>query len=796
MTTSLHIGAALDDAGERADDLRLPPADLTTHGVIVGMTGSGKTGLGVVLLEECARAGIGTVVIDPKGDLANLALRFPSLSPEEFVPWIDPAAAEREGVDVPALAERTAAQWREGLLAWGLGEADIAALRDSADVTVYTPGSTAGVPLSLLGSLAPPALSWDTEAEALRDEIAGFVEGLLTMAGVQADPLSSPEHVLLTTIVETAWRQGQSLEPAQLVSQVLTPPVRKLGVFEVDAFYPPAERRKLAMRLNGLLASPSAASWLEGGRIDIGQMVRTPDGRPRCAVISIAHLSDEERQFVVAVLLSKVVTWMRSLPGTAQLRTLVYMDEVAGFAPPTAVPPAKRPILTIMKQARAFGVGMVLATQNPVDLDYRAIGNAGTWMIGRLQTERDRARLLDGMSSAAGTVDLAQLSGAIAALDKRQFLLHRAGGAAPLRFTSRWAMSYLRGPLTRAEIGALTHPEATVPGPAAAPAIAVPAPSTAPAEVPADATPVAPQVADGIRVAYLDPAAPWASQVGAVAGGAALQASAAFRLIVHYRDAKAEIDHSEEWEAVFHPLIRHCTADDAIAVDYDDRDLLPAPPDGAMYVLPEAPLGDAGWFKTLEKSLIDHVRVDRALEVPRNRKLKLYGRVGESAEAFAARCAAAADDAADAEAAKLTTTLEARIARKRASAETAQRRQESAAADVQTRRNQEVVSGAGALLGVLLGGGAKGARAARGAGSAASRRGMTQRAQQRHAEAAARADLAEQELIDLQQQLLDDVAAIHDKWAAVADEIDSVTISPSAANLRVVDRAVVWVPTS
>lgn len=785
----LHVGALLNDRGERGDDLRLDAADLTTHGICVGMTGSGKTGLGVVLLEECARAGIGALVIDPKGDLANLALRFPTLSAKEFSPWVDPADAEREGLTTAELAQQTAQRWEQGLASWGLAATDVAALRDAADVTVFTPGSTAGVPLSMLGSLTPPPVEWDSGEEMLRDEIAAFVDGLLTMAGVDADPLASREHALLSTIIETAWRQGTTLDQPQLVGQVLAPPVRKLGVFDVDTFFPPADRSKLAMRLNGLLASPSAASWLEGAPVDIGAMLRTPDGRPRCAVVSIAHLTDEERQFAVATLLSKVVTWMRGLPGTGTLRALVYMDEVAGFAPPSAVPPAKRPILTIMKQARAFGVGMVLATQNPVDLDYKAIGNAGTWLIGRLQTERDRARLIDGMSSAAGDIDLAALSETIGALDKREFVLHRASGGAPVRFTTRWAMSYLRGPLTSAELRALTPAS-----PVAAPSVAdAPASRSGAA---ADTTAVAPQVASAVRVTYLDPAATWSSEVGAATGGTTLEAALAVRVALTYRDAKADIDHTQEWEVVFHPLSARLDPDTAISVDYDDRDLRTDPPPDCLYSLPQAPVADVGWYRDVEKALLADVRADRALEVRRNAALKLYARIGESEQDFAARCAAAAAQRADAEAAKLAKSLEGRIARKRAQVEGAQRGEAAAAADAQSRRAQEVVSGAGALLGVLLGGGSRAARAARGAGGVASRRGMTQRAAQRREEAAARVALTAQELSELEQQLLDELDGIQTRWQETAADIDSVSLSATASNVRVTDRALVWVPTA
>ncbi|HWH13994.1 MAG TPA: DUF87 domain-containing protein, partial [Miltoncostaeaceae bacterium] len=460
----LMLGALVDPAtGARAaDPLALPSADLTTHGVIVGMTGSGKTGLGVVLIEECLLAGIPAILIDPKGDLTNLALTFPDLAPEQFLPWIDPAAADRAGVAPERYAADQAAAWREGLAGWGLGPERVAALHRAAEVTVYTPGSTAGVPLNVVGALRAPSARGDLEA--MRDEVAGYVSGLLGLVGIDADPLASREHILLSNLVESAWAAGRDLDLGALVAQVLRPPMRMLGVLELDAFFPPADRTALAMRLNGLLASPAFAAWAAGPPLDVATLLHAPDGRPRCAVITTAHLSDAERQFATALVLGKVVTWMRAQSGTTDLRALVYMDEVAGYVPPVAAPPTKAPIMTLMKQARAFGVGTVLATQNPVDVDYKALANAGTWFVGRLQTERDRARLLDGMTDAGGQVDTAALAETIAGLGRRQFVLRRAGRDRPDVMTARWAMSYLRGPLTREQIARLTPPAATPPG--------------------------------------------------------------------------------------------------------------------------------------------------------------------------------------------------------------------------------------------------------------------------------------------------------------------------------------------
>ncbi|MGH7443332.1 MAG: ATP-binding protein, partial [Longimicrobiales bacterium] len=389
--TALWLGEELNEQGERAGTrVDIDPAHLTTHGVVVGMTGSGKTGLGVVLLEEALVRGIPTLILDPKGDMGNLLLNFPELRAADFRPWVDEAADGGPAADTAA--QRAADAWREGLAGWGIDGERMRRLGASADFTIYTPGSESGVALNVLGSLQPP-VGADTESRT--DEIEAFVSGLLTLIGRPADPVSGREHILLSNLIDRAWQANQAIDLATLVAQVATPPIRKLGVFELDTFFPPADRMQLAIQLNALLASPSFATWLRGAPLDMENMLRAGAGRARAAIVYLAHLSDSERQFVVTLVLSKLVSWMRRQPGTSDLRALVYMDEVFGFAPPTAAPPSKKPILTILKQARAHGVGLVLSTQNPVDLDYKAMSNAGTWMIGRLQTERDKARILE-----------------------------------------------------------------------------------------------------------------------------------------------------------------------------------------------------------------------------------------------------------------------------------------------------------------------------------------------------------------------------------------------------------------
>jgi hypothetical protein len=436
--------------------------DLVTHAAIIGMTGSGKTGLAIGLLEEAAIDGVPAIAIDPKGDLANLLLTFPDFSPDAFRPWVNAEAAAREGVSVDDLAKQQAETWKQGLESWGQDAARVRRLRDAIDVNVFTPGSNAGLPLSILKSFDAPPSEIVEDHELFAEQVTTSVTGLLTLAGIDADPLKSREHILLSTIVTTAWRNGEALDLASIIQRVQSPPVQKIGVLELDAFYPAAERFQLAMALNNLLASPGFQAWMQGAPLDVGQLLYTPQGKPRLSILSVAHLGDAERMFFVSMVFSQTVAWMRKQKGTTSLRAILYMDEVAGYVPPTANPPSKPPLLTLLKQARAFGLGVVLATQNPVDLDYKALSNIGTWFLGRLQTERDKLRVLDGLEGAiagAGAFDRADMDRTLSALGKRVFLLHNVHESQPQVFETRWTLSYLAGPLTREQIRTLMAPK-------------------------------------------------------------------------------------------------------------------------------------------------------------------------------------------------------------------------------------------------------------------------------------------------------------------------------------------------
>ncbi len=826
----MFLGGEIDPvSGKRVlRDIIYDASNLTTHGIIVGMTGSGKTGLGIVMLEEALSSGIPCLILDPKGDMGNLLLNFPSFSPRDFLPWINEAEAKSRAISADQLAVQISESWRSGLAEWGIGPDRMQKLADSAGYTIYTPGSVSGVPINVVGSLVAPRLDWSdsSQAEIGRNEIEGLVSSFLVLARIDADPISSPEHILMANIIEKAWSEGRDLDLGSLIAQVRHPPIRKLGVFEIDSFYPQKERDRLAIRLNGLIASPSFAAWMAGPPLDIERMLYSPRGQPQASIIYLAHLSESERQFVVTLILSRLITWMRRQSGTPDLRALVYMDEVFGFAPPTAEPPSKKQILTILKQGRAYGVGMVLSTQNPVDLDYKAMSNAGTWMIGRLQTERDKARILEGIESVSGQTDMKLFDRLISNLGKRQFVLQSAKAKEPVIFTSRWSMSYLAGPLDRNQIERLTrdHPLRSISvSPSFAGAAYVPAasesfetasaaasqerlpkgegmeitrggsvgvPPKASGEISRDESQVAPRVDPSSAVYYLDPSAPWASQVRSIPGGRRLQAGLIARVHLKYDDNKAAVDHTEEWEAIIFPLSQRFDPRSAINVDYDDRDLASRPPERAIYLLPNADLDKASYFKEAKSALQDHLARNRSITILRNPALDLYSRVGESRNDFERRCAQAAEDKADAEMAKLKDKHESSINRIKSQLNNADRRVRELNTDTRQRQQEELLHGAGDLLSGLLGG----RRRSLSLGGAASRRSMTIRTQERLRSAEEKKEEKESELEELEDKLAEEISAISDRWKIAADQIEEIEIPLEKADIDVEEVSVLWIP--
>lgn len=798
----LFIGEKIDaESGDRTgDSVVLDSSDFTTHGVIVGMTGSGKTGLGVVLLEEALLSGIPVLAIDPKGDLSNLSLTFPTQLADAFEPWIDEGAARVGQTTVAELADKTAGMWKDGLASWGLDGSDVAALQKAANPIIYTPGSSSGVPLNALGRLAKPE---SDDPQILQDEVDSTVAGLLSLIGIESDALAGREHILMANLIMRAWDAGSVMDLPALLGQMMDPPIRKLGVLELDSFFPPKDRHALVMKLNGLLASPSFAAWSEGAPLDIESMLWTSDGDPRAAIVSLSHLDEKERQFAVTLVLSKLISWMRSQSGTGELRVLVYIDEVAGYAPPTANPPTKGPILTLLKQARAFGVGLVLSTQNPVDLDYKAISNAGTWMIGRLQTEQDKNRLVDGLRAADGGVDVAEVERIISGLGKRQFVLRSARSSSLPLLTTRWAMSYLAGPLTRDQIGGLMAGQkaesaaaaatASTAAAAAGGAEGAGAPSSGP-ELAANESSVPPKLPDNLTTRYVHASAPWLAALGASAEGSRLAPALAARMNLLFDDTKADLRHTEEWEAIIPISGDSIDVDDAVQVDFDDRDFVTDSPQNPVYVIPEFNL-TATALKKAKTDLRAALYSAETLTLQKNAALKLWSRPGESTEEFAKRCEAASDQFADEAAAKLRTKLETKYERVQTALAKAEDRVVELEGASKGRKTQNIVDLGSSILGGLFGG----RKSARSLGSAARRMASGSR-QSKSAETrleSAQNRVAEKvdELDELEADLQDAVIEIDDEWTEKAQAVESVEVPLEKTDITIDDFLLVWLPT-
>jgi Helicase HerA, central domain len=762
------------------DDSRfeMPAKLLTTHGVCVGMTGSGKTGLCITIIEELRRAGVPSIIIDPKGDMTNLALAFPKLQGSDFAPWIDTTTSSE-----PRDAEATAQQWREGLTRDGLSGEDISAMERECPVKVFTPGSTAGAPLNILAGLAKPDID---DEETKNGMLKAAVSGLLGLVGVDADPLTGKEFILLANIVDYCWENDEETSLERIIAYVQSPPIKRIGVFTVDAFIGAGQRRELALRLNGLMASPSFRLWLIGAPLAIESLLFTADGKPQTAVLYLAHLPERERLFVIGLVAARLTVWMRRQAGTENLRALFYVDEVAGMMPPHPHnPPTKEPLLTLFKQARAFGVGVLVATQNPMDVDYKAFGNAGLWLVGRLTTANDRRRIVDGLRGVTGVPD--DLAAQLAGLGKRQFFVRDVRGETST-IRSRFAMSFLRGPMTKSDIERL--PQAGT--------IAEELPS---AEAPTG-LPTPPQVAnvpayflaaEALREPELTPV----FGVSAPAGRATPFYRPAFYVScqVRYDDAKAKLAYDETVSRLAYPL--------------DDRDQLPPfdatgtlpnlqpfllqhPEPNARFAPLPAFLDETRELDAAAAALVGFIRHERILELLFNPELRMFSRPDEKPDDFGARCQDAADEKAKDKLAKEQTrherTLE-RLDRKRSRIEA---RLADATAETKEREMEGVATMLETAAGFLFGRRRSVGRAVSGT---LSRRRMTAKTERRKDRYVGELGELVEEIDKLQDDLADAEDAITEEFEAKARAVEVYRVEAEAGDIRVVERAVIWVPT-
>ena len=806
---SFYLGKLVNPkTGELGEILQYDARDLTTHGVCLGMTGSGKTGLCIDLLEEAALDDIPSIIIDPKGDITNMLLTFPDLKPADFKPWINVDDARRKDMTVEEYAQRTAKTWADGLADWGQGPERVRRLKESAEFVIFTPGSDAGAQVSILQTLSAPDLSWDDNEEQLREKIAGTVSALLGLAHVKIESIHSREHVLLSHIFEEAWRAGEDLDLAKLILGIQRPPIRKLGVFDIDTYFPPSDRMELAMALNNIIAAPSFEAWMEGAPLDIPTIIKAPDGRPRVSIFYIAHLSDTERMFFVTLLLQQIQTWMRTLSGTTSLRCILYFDEVFGYFPPhPADPPSKKPLLTLLKQARAYGLGVVLVTQNPVDLDYKGLTNAGTWFIGKLQTDRDKMRVLEGLESVASQegarFERAYFDRLIGALKSREFILHNVHEDAPVVFKTRWAMSYLRGPLTRSQVRELMEGR-DVDLPAgkakarksertrATEAASAPreeikedgfasAPPTLPAKIEQYYLPVVMPEPEARRQARIENARSKLVYQPAVIGIATMR-------YVHKTsgiDAQEPVDYLlwpeqigavPEWDSAEHPRI-------------EARDLDTATYAEAYFAEVPRELSKATRMAALKKDLADYLYRNHWLVVKHNPSLKIYARPEDTENDFKDRCREAAREGRDKEVEKIRSRCETKIERIEDRIQREERELDEDRVEHEARKQEEWLSAGESLLSLF-----GGRRRSSAFSSASRKRRLTKQSKADVTESIEALAALKEDVAELQEELEEALEEVTRRWAEKSDDVEELKVRPRRTDVDLEVFGLAWVP--
>ena len=794
---TFYLGKGIDPGAEAPrDDLLLYDAkDLTTHGMCVGMTGSGKTGLCLSLLEEAAIDGIPAIAIDPKGDLGNLMLTFPNLEPSDFEPWVDEGEALRKGMDKAAYAKRMADLWKNGLASWGQDGARIQRFRDAVDLCIYTPGSTAGRQLTVLRSFDAPPEAVRDDSEAMRERVSSTVSSLLCLLGVKADPIQSREHILLSTLLHNAWIEGTDLSLAKVIQKIQKPGLDRIGVFDLESFFPEKDRFALAMTLNNLLAAPAFGAWMEGEPLDIQRLLWTEKGKPRLSIVSIAHLNDSERMFFVTLLLSEIVAWMRGQSGSTSLRAIVYMDEVFGFLPPTANPPSKLPMLTMLKQARAYGVGMMLATQNPVDLDYKALSNMGTWFLGRLQTERDKLRVLDGLegaSRASGGFNRADVEATLSGLRSRVFLMNNVHEKGPTLFHTRWALSYLRGPLTRQQIKRLSgsRPSPTSTNrPKTSRTKAAKAAAKREVKKAVESAPVLPP---GIEPKYV-------VREKAIRDGHSLLYRPALlaRGRLHFVNVRRDVDQWDD-ESLYVALDAQATrADlwsDATSLGTRGLELEEEPEDGARFgELPGAATKKAS-YTSWKKRLKDYFYRERTLSMYRCTVLKLYSEAGELKGDFRARMSQALREKRDEAIEKLKAKYRPKFERLDERIRKREQKVEKEQEQYAQAKSSSVVSWGKTILGAVLGRKIGSIGNVSRTGTAMSRSARIAKEKEDVRRAGEDLGTAVENLEEMEKEFEVALDALKTKYDEKSLEIEDKPIRPRKSDIDVTSCDLVWLP--
>ena len=844
--TDLYLGRLFDSQNKKIIDrpFTYNPADLTTHAVVTGMTGSGKTGLCITLLEEAALQGIPALIIDPKGDLTNLLLHFPNMAPQDFQPWIDPEMARRAGKSLDQAANEAALSWRNGLGQWGIGPERLMALKNAVQFAIYTPGSDSGLLIKALSSLALPTKQERANREILVDKISSTVTALLGLVGLKdIDPLRSRDHILLSRIIEDTWKQGKDVDLAELILQTQNPPFDELGAFSIDTFFPQKDRMDLAMQLNNILASPSFQGWREGHEMDIQSLLHMPDGQPRHSIFYLAHLSDAERMFFVTLLLSAVESWVRTQVGVSSLRAILYMDELFGYLPPQSNPPSKQPLLRLLKQARAYGLGLLLATQNPVDLDYKALSNAGTWFIGKLQTERDKERLLDGLESAAGDVSRGELDKLISSLGKRVFIQHNVHAKQPALFQTRWAMNFLAGPLSRNQIPALNKlvgadflkvtPDLTESAPQTATSFEIPhaadsprsfdqtpwpdrqdgqdkaAPASMPIPVPQPSPSKSVSPAPGYETRSPLPAGvaeyflptnlslteamrvEGKSLPGAQLNGVLYRPALLAAANVRFLDRKYGVDTEIQRAVLVQEPDRRGVVrwENHFYGNFPMNKVERTPAPQARFSSLDMPLNDSRQMTALQRDFVDWIYRSVTVTARANEALKVYAGPDVSQAEFMKACAEAAREARDAEIEKITAQIDRKIKALEDRMAREERELREDEAELSHRKMEEMGTHAENVLGLF--GGRKNTRRL---SSSLTKRRMTEQAKADVEESLDAIDQYKKEFQALEQERQGIIDEINDRWGDVVNDISEVTVAPKKTDVFVELFGVAWMP--
>ena len=751
--------------------------DLTTHAVIIGMTGSGKTGLGIGILEEAALDRVPVIAIDPKGDMGNLLLTFPKLGADDFRPWVNPRAASDKGQTTDEYAASQAALWKRGLGEWGQTGKRIAQLRNTVDLAIYTPGSNAGLPVSVLRSFAAPDASLLDDLDLYRERVQATATSILALLGIDADPVTSREHILLSRLLDHAWQEGRDLDIAALIAAIQDPPFTQIGVMGLDSFFPAKDRFTLAMQLNNLLAAPGFEAWMQGEPLSAKNLLYTAEGKPRVSVMSIAHLDDASRMFFVSMLLSEIIAWMRSQPGTSSLRAILYMDEIFGFMPPVANPPSKALFLTLLKQARAYGLGLVLATQNPVDLDYKGLSNTGTWFIGRLQTARDKARVMEGLEGASeGDFDKQAMERTLAGLGKRRFLLHNVHEDDAVVFGTRWVMSYLAGPLTRDHIRRLMDKARK----------ALAATATGPAKRKQTSSADAPALPPGVEQVFVPANTDDVTYYPRLVGAAEL----VFSSVRYHVEAERAAIYTVEME------------EGPVDIDWDNAEPLALTVDalgdngatGSAYAEFPGSATDVKRYAAWQRDFKRWIRQNETITLYRNKRFRLTSEPTETEGEFRARLQTAASEKRDQAIAKLrkryaskTTTLENRLLR----AQQAIAREKQQA----TKKNLDTAVSIGtAILGAVLGRKRLSSTSASKVGTAIKTATGARKEAADVARAKQTAQKVQADLKALNKQLQTELDELDTAFDAQAEELDEIVVRAKTTDIHIPLLGLAWMP--